>query len=195
MQDRDGRSRLTGWPFRIAAAAILPPLLAAMPARARAQTINPVASTSQASQQAGATVATYCATCHNARLRTAGLVLDPQAINQAAASAEQWEKVIRKLEAKAMPPPGAPRPTRAAYDDLKAYLETTLDGAAAARPHPGKVPLLRRLTRTEYQNAIRDLLALDALPKDMEYSMLLPPDNAMSGFDNIADLLFVSPTA
>ena len=60
---------------------------------------------------------------------------------------------------------------------------------------PGKLPLLHRLSRTEYENAIRDLLALDALPKEMDYSLLLPPDNASSGFDNIADLLFVSPTA
>ena len=70
-----------------------------------------------------------------------------------------------------------------------------LDRAAAARPRAGKLPLLHRLTRTEYQNAVRDLLALEALPKEMDYSMLLPADNSNSGFDNIADLLFVSPTA
>src|SRR5207253_2070313 len=81
------------------------------------------------------------------------------------------------------------------YDALKGYLETELDRAAAAKPNPGKLPLLHRLTRTEYQNAIRDLLAIDALPKEMDYSLLLPQDNAMSGFDNIADLLFVSPPA
>ena len=65
----------------------------------------------------------------------------------------------------------------------------------AAKPNPGKLPLLHRLSRTEYQNAVRDLLALDALPKEMDYALLLPPDNSSSGFDNIADLLFVSPTA
>ena len=94
-----------------------------------------------------------------------------------------------------MPPPGAPRPDQATYDSLAGFLETELDRAAAAKPNPGKLPLLHRLSRTEYQNAVRDLLALDALPKEMEYSLLLPPDNANSGFDNIADLLFISPTA
>ena len=94
-----------------------------------------------------------------------------------------------------MPPPGAPRPDQATYDSLAGFLETELDRAAAAKPNPGKLPLLHRLSRTEYQNAVRDLLALDALPKEMDYSLLLPPDNASSGFDNIADLLFISPTA
>ena len=70
-----------------------------------------------------------------------------------------------------------------------------LDRAASATPHPGTLPLLHRLSRTEYQNAVRDLLAIDALPKEMDYSLLLPADNISSGFDNIADLLFVSPTA
>ena len=122
-------------------------------------------------------------------------MLDQDAVDHVPANAERWEKVIRKLEARSMPPPGAPRPDAATYDALKGYLETELDRAAATAPNAGKLPLLHRLTRTEYQNAVRDLLALDALPKAMEYSMLLPQDNAMSGFDNLADLLFVSPTA
>ena len=71
---------------------------------------------------------------------------------------------------------------------------TWIDAASAA-PHPGTLPLLHRLSRTEYQNAVRDLLAIEALPKEMDYSLLLPADNISSGFDNIADLLFVSPTA
>ncbi len=75
----------------------------------------------------------------------------------------------------------------------RAYLETALDRAAAAKPNPGELPILHRLTRTEYQNAIRDLLALDNLPKEMDFTLLLPADNSSSGFDNIADLLFVSP--
>src|SRR5438876_800571 len=92
-----------------------------------------------------------------------------------------------------MPPPGAPCPDAASYDALKGYLITQLDQAAAATPNVGKLPLLHRLTRTEYQNAVRDLLALEWLPKEMDYSLLLPPDNTSSGFDNLADLLFVSP--
>ncbi len=142
-----------------------------------------------------ATFTKYCVTCHNARLKTAGFVLDTADLRNVGAHAETWEKVVRKLRTEAMPPAGAPRPDRATYDSTAAYLETELDRAAAARPNPGNLPLLHRLTRTEYQNAIRDLLAVDALPKEMDYSLLLPADNASSGFDNISDLLFVSPTS
>src|SRR5262249_1958507 len=124
----------------------------------------------------------YCVTCHNAKLKTAGLVLDPADLSHISASAETWEKVVRKLRANSMPPTGAPRPDQATYDSTAAYLETELDRAAAAKPNPGKLPLLHRLSRTEYQNAIRDLLALDALPKEIDYSLLLPPDNSGSGF-------------
>jgi hypothetical protein len=170
-------------------AAVLLPLL---PLRGSAQVAAPRV---EAPQDAGATVAKYCATCHSARLHTADLVLDQDAFDHIPANAERWEKAIRKLQARSMPPPGAPRPDPAAYDTLKGYLETTLDRAAALTPTPGKLPLLHRLTRTEYQNAVRDLLALDAMPKEMDYAMMLPQDNAMSGFDNLADLLFVSPTA
>ena len=147
------------------------------------------------SQQASAVIGKYCATCHNAKLQTAGLVLDPTTLSNVPAAAERWEKVIRKLRANTMPPPGLPRPDSATYRAMAGYLEAELDRAAAAKPNPGKLPLLHRLSRTEYQNAVRDLLAVDALPKEMDYSLLLPPDNSNSGFDNIADLLFVSPTA
>jgi hypothetical protein len=136
----------------------------------------------------------YCVTCHNARLKTAGLVIDPGELNKASANPELWEKVVRKLRSAAMPPAGAPRPDHATYDSVATFLETELDRAAAAKPNPGTLPLLHRLSRTEYQNAVRDLLALDDLPKEMDFSLLLPADNISSGFDNIADLLFVSPS-
>ncbi len=152
-----------------------------------------VALASPAFCQPAAVFTRYCVTCHNATLKTAGFDLNPD-MTQVAANAETWEKVIRKLRTNAMPPAGAPRPDQATYDATASFLETELDRAAAAKPQPGKLPLLHRLTRTEYQNAIRDLLAIDALPKEMDYSLLLPPDNSSSGFDNIADLLFVSPT-
>jgi len=174
-------------------------MVSALAPRGQAQTATPPSQTSPqapvTTQQVSATLTQYCGTCHSAQIRTAGLVLDQEAIDHVPANAERWEKVIRKLEARSMPPPGAPRPDAATYDALKGYLEIQLDRAAAATPNAGKLPLMHRLTRTEYQNAVRDLLALDALPKEMEYSMLLPQDNTMSGFDNIADLLFVSPTA
>jgi len=122
-------------------------------------------------------------------------VLDPAELEHVGAHAEQWEKVINKLRTRAMPPAGLPRPDDATYDATAAWLETGLDRASAEQVELGKLPLLHRLSRTEYENAIRDLLGLAALPQEMDYSLLLPPDNASSGFDNLADLLFVSPTA
>ncbi len=136
----------------------------------------------------------YCTACHNERARTAGLVLEPDSLGDVAGDAEVWEKVIRKLRAGAMPPLNAPRPEPEEYDAAASFLESELDRASAARVNPGEIGLLRRLTRTEYRNAIRDLLALEDLPREMDYDLLLPADNASSGFDNIADLLFVSPT-
>jgi len=137
----------------------------------------------------------YCVTCHNAKLKTAGLVIEPADLTRINANPELWEKVVRKLRSTAMPPAGAPRPDAKTYDATATFLETELDRASAAKPNPGTLPLLHRLSRTEYQNSIRDLLALDSLPKEMDYSLLLPSDNISSGFDNIADLLFVSPTS
>jgi mono/diheme cytochrome c family protein len=136
----------------------------------------------------------YCVTCHNARLKTGGLAIDPAEAARPAEHAEMWEKVIHKLRANAMPPAGAPKPDAATLNGLAAYFETELDRAATARPQPGKLPPFHRLTRTEYQNAIRDLLALKDLPKEFDYSLLLPADNTSSGFDNLADLLFLSPS-
>jgi mono/diheme cytochrome c family protein len=136
----------------------------------------------------------YCLTCHNERLKTAGLVIDPADLGRVGAKADVWEKVVRKLRSSAMPPAGAPRPDAAAYESVTSFLETELDRAAQSKPQPGVLPLLHRLSRTEYQNAIRDLLAVESLPQEMDFSLLLPPDNVSSGFDNIADLLFVSPT-
>src|SRR5262245_9915287 len=136
----------------------------------------------------------YCITCHNTRLKTAGLVLDTTELTRVSSRPELWEKVVRKLRSSAMPPAGSPRPDEATYDSVATFLETELDRGAAARPRPGTVPLFHRLSRTEYQNAIRDLLGIGAMPKEMDYSVLLPADNISSGFDNIADLLFVSPS-
>jgi hypothetical protein len=109
------------------------------------------------------------------------------------AHAELLERVVRKLKARTMPPPENPRPSAAAYDRMTAYLETALDRSAAAAPNPGVLPQLHRLTRTEYRNTIRDLLALESLPAELDYELLLPADNSSSGFDNISELLFVSP--
>src|SRR5687767_5760110 len=136
----------------------------------------------------------YCATCHNERLKSGGFVIDPAAVTNVSAAADRWEKVVRKLRTQSMPPPGAPRPDAASYDRAATFLETELDRAETARPHLGKLPLTHRLSRTEYRNAVRDLLALESLPREVSVDYLLPPDNISSGFDNIADLLFVSPS-
>src|SRR5262245_54250705 len=136
----------------------------------------------------------YCATCHNERLKTGGLVIDPAAVGTVGAGADRWEKVVRKLRTQSMPPPGAPRPEAASYERVATFLETELDRAEAMRPHLGKLPLTHRLSRTEYRNAVRDLLALESLPREVSIDYLLPPDNISSGFDNIADLLFISPS-
>ncbi len=120
-------------------------------------------------------------------------MIDPATVADVATTAEAWEKVVRKLRTGAMPPPGVPRPDAASYESLATTLEAQLDRAAASHPELGRLPLVHRLTRTEYQNAIRDLLGLEALPREVRVDFLLPADNISSGFDNIADLLFMSP--
>ncbi|MCH8266549.1 MAG: DUF1592 domain-containing protein [Acidobacteria bacterium] len=130
----------------------------------------------------------YCVTCHNEKLQTAGLMLDTVDVAHVSEGAEVWEKVVRKLRTGEMPPPGMPRPDQPAYDSFAAYLMTELDRAATARPNPGR-PAIQRLNRAEYTNAIRDLLNLD-----IDGASLLPADDSSYGFDNIGDVLTVSPT-
>ncbi len=149
---------------------------------------------SQAPQAPATVFNQYCVGCHNARLKIGEFVLDPANLNDVPAHADMWEKVIRKLRSGAMPPTGSPRPDAATYNATVSFLENAIDKAAAAKPNPGTLPLLHRLTRTEYANSIRDLLSLDALPREIDYSMMLPADNVSSGFDNLADLLYMSPT-
>ena len=129
----------------------------------------------------------YCVTCHNERLKTADLMLDRADVENVSAAAPVWEKVVRKLRTAAMPPAGVPRPDPASYDSLATYLETELDRAAASHPNPGR-PAVHRLNRAEYANAVRDLLAVA-----IDGAALLPADDAGHGFDNIADMLSVSP--
>jgi hypothetical protein len=129
----------------------------------------------------------YCITCHNAKLKTGGLELDRLDPEHPAANAETWEKVVRKVRAGMMPPAGAPRPERKTLDALAATVEDELDRAAVTNPNPGRAPL-HRMNRAEYANAIRDLFAVDVDP-----TTLLPADDSSGGFDNIADVLGVSP--
>jgi len=148
-----------------------------------------------AGTEAQAGITRYCTGCHNERLRTAGLVLDPAGVARPGDDAETWEKVLHQLRTGAMPPPGGARPPTEFYTRAVAYVARELEASAAVRPNPGTLPLAHRLTRTEYANAIRDLLALPDLPQELAYATLLPADNASSGFDNLADTLFVSPAA
>src|SRR5262252_1731146 len=130
----------------------------------------------------------YCVTCHNARLKTAGLQLDSLDVVQVADHAQQWEKVVTKLRTGEMPPPGRPRPAAETYRSVIAALEQELDAAAAAKPDPGRVPV-HRLNRSEYANAVRDLLGLE-----IDARALLSSDEAdHEGFDNVASVLSVSP--
>ena len=150
--------------------------VAALPAAEPLRTVQPRAVLNQ-----------YCIACHNEKLKTGGLALDKLDVDHLGDAAPTWEKVVRKLRTGAMPPVGLPKPDQPTYDGLISYLETSLDRAAAAHPNPGRATL-HRLNRTEYGNAIRDLLALD-----IDASAMLPTDDASFGFDNIGDVLTVSP--
>jgi mono/diheme cytochrome c family protein len=133
-------------------------------------------------------VAKYCITCHNDRTKSGELSLEHADLTDIPKGAETWEKVIRKVRAGMMPPAGMPRPDAATLNAFVTHLESSIDRAAAASPRPGRTAL-HRLNRAEYANAIRDLLALD-----IDATALLPPDDESSGFDNIADVLTVSPS-
>jgi mono/diheme cytochrome c family protein len=130
----------------------------------------------------------YCVTCHNDRLKTANFSLQGLDLTKVGDHAELWEKVVRKLRAGVMPPPEVPRPSLAEYEGLRDWLEAEIDRAAESRVNPGSV-VLHRLNRTEYANAIRDLLDLR-----IDATTLLPPDDSAHGFDNIAGSLTISPT-
>ena len=156
-----------------------------------------VAVASVASPRAGAdeadlqhlqtTVNRYCVTCHNDVLQTAGLSLQQASVHAVPESAETWEKVLRKLKVRSMPPSGVPRPDVPTYDAFAGYLERTLDEHAMSEPQPGRAAM-RRLNRREYINVVRDLLAVEITDET-----ILPADDTMFGFDNIGDVLTLSP--
>ncbi len=130
----------------------------------------------------------YCVTCHNQRLRTAGLALDTLDPAHPSANPEAWERVIGKLRAQSMPPPGRPRPDAATYRTIATTIERDIDQAWAAHPKPGRIGAVHRLNRTEYTNVIHDLFALD-----LDVRPLLPGDETADGsFDNLADALSIS---
>ena len=161
------------------------PSAEALRARSQAAASSPVA------VDVASTVNRYCVGCHNSKAKTtataSGVVFDGIDPARIADDSAMWEKVIRKLRTRSMPPTGVPRPDESTYTALVSHLESTLDRAAAAHPNPGR-PSVHRLNRAEYANAVRDLLALEVDP-----TALLPPDDSVNGFDNNADMLSVSP--
>ena len=183
---------LVGLSLRMPAAEQPQPQAAVARARAAAQPQTATAPASTATTPSGsdqqqALLKQYCVTCHSARTKAGGLELDPAALARVEADPELWEKVVRKLRAGMMPPSGMPAPTSEARRGLVTFLESRLDRAALQTPNPGR-PLVHRLNRAEYANAIRDLLDLEIDP-----ATLLPADDSSAGFDNIADVLGVSP--
>ncbi|HYR84448.1 MAG TPA: DUF1592 domain-containing protein [Terriglobia bacterium] len=154
-----------------------------------AQTASaPVTTTASATAQR-ALLDQYCVTCHNDKTKRANLTLEKLDLTTVGDKPEMWEKVIRKLRAGVMPPPGMRRPALNEYEGLRDWLETEIDRKAAARDvNPGYV-VLHRLNRTEYANVIHDLLDIDIDP-----AKFLPPDDSARGFDNVAGSLTISPT-
>src|SRR4030095_15437094 len=172
-------------PLMAAAAALA--LLVAASAGVETQGQNrPVAAT-QVADSGAPLLDRYCLTCHNERAKAGGLVLAPFDTDRVVRDAQTWEKVVRKLRTGMMPPSGAPRPARAALDGLASQIENAIDRAATSSPNPG-APVLHRLNRAEYGNAVRDLLDLP-----IDAASMLPGDDSTEGFDNIASVLSVSP--
>src|SRR4051812_2897823 len=125
-------------------------------------------------------VSNYCITCHDAETKKGGIDFSAILDDAIPRHSQTWEKAVRQISVRQMPPAGKKRPDDATYAAVLGQLETELDRAAAEHPKPGRTDTLRRLTRTEYQNAIRDLLALD-----IDAAALLPADESSHGFDNV----------
>ena len=150
----------------------------------RQQAVRPpspsTASAPSSSSNYRAVLDRYCVTCHNERVKTANLMLDRVDVADPGANPEVWEKVMRKVHIGTMPPANMPQLAPEDRRALLTFLETSLDAAAAAKPNPGRTETLRRLNRTEYHNAVRDLLDLD-----IDSNSLLPADESGHGFDNV----------
>jgi hypothetical protein len=174
--------------LKVGTAAAHVPNVRAAGLQARQAPVAQTALPAEASAKSGAVLSKYCINCHNGKRKTAGLAIDTLDLQHIGADAEVWEKIARKFRTHEMPPPGAPRPDGATYAAVTAHLESALDSAAAANPTAGRVPV-HRLNRTEYANAIRDLLGLE-----IDSRGVLPADDAdQEGFDNVASVLTVSP--
>lgn len=164
-----------GWQDRIATCtfAVICGLILGVPGAAQPRLDGEVAPFREVIDQ-------YCVSCHSSAAKTAGLDLESLAVDSVASDTQAWEHVVRKLRGRQMPPVGMPKPDEAEYRAALVSLTSQLDALAASNPNPGRTPTFRRLNRTEYRNAIRDLLALE-----VNVDNLLPSDEASHGFDNI----------
>jgi mono/diheme cytochrome c family protein len=159
--------------------------------RAPDQSAAPRPDVQSAAGDARAMLDTYCVTCHNQRLKTAGLTLDAAEVTAPHGNPDLWERVIARLRAGTMPPAGRPRPAAATAQAIAGWLESEIDRAWIARPNPGRLSAVHRLNRTQYSNAVRDLLGLD--PTGFDIRSLLPGDETADGsFDNFGDVLTIS---
>src|SRR5215469_596116 len=163
--------------------ALLVLITASAPLQSRAQTPAPAAG---GTDEHRAMLATYCFTCHNSRLKTGGLALDSLDLQTPEENAQIWEKAVRKLRGRLMPPPGNKQPSQQDIDSFVSWMENTLDTRAKG-PKAGYVPI-QRLNRTEYTASVKALVGVDVNAKD-----ILPQDIQVGGFDNIAAVLNVSP--
>ena len=186
--------------FGLTSAALFPILVASasgsgrdLPSLAQSNSLGSAAAVSQTTapraKESQQLISRYCVGCHNERTKSGGLALDRLNLANVGPDAEHWEKVVKKLGAGMMPPPGMPRPDQQTTRQFRVWLEGELDRMAARSPNPGRTEAYHRLNRAEYQNAIRDLLGVE-----MDVASQLPADDASYGFDNIAGVLRVSPT-
>src|SRR6516162_9206489 len=157
-------------------------ITASAPLQTRAQ----IPATGGGPYQYHAMLSTYCFTCHNSRVKIGGLALDNLDLQTPAENAQIWEKALRKLRGRLMPPPGNPQPQQKEIDSFVAWMENSLD-AQAKGAKAGYVPI-QRLNRTEYAASVKSLVGVDVNAKDV-----LPQDIQVGGFDNIATVLGVSP--
>jgi mono/diheme cytochrome c family protein len=163
--------------------ALLVLITASAPLQSRAQTPAPAAG---GTDEHRAMLATYCFTCHNSRLKTGGLALDSLDLETPEQNAQIWEKALRKLRGRLMPPPGNKQPSQQDIDSFVSWMENTLDTRAKG-PKAGYVPV-QRLDRTEYAASVKALVGVEVNAKD-----ILPQDIQVGGFDDIAAVLNVSP--
>src|SRR3989454_8961138 len=164
------------------------PIVAAVAAVSIVLALSNVETAAPQKDPARGVVDQFCGPCHNEKLRTAGLALDKLDVMHPNSNAEVWERVIEKLRAGSMPPPGRPRPDTATYRAVATWLENEIDRAWTATPNPGTIGAVHRLNRTEYSNAIRDLLGIN-----VDVRSQLPGDETADGsFDNFASSLSIS---